>query len=57
VVSLLPGTLSVELEQDDLLLHALDIRLPVDRELERLEIRVADVFSVDLPARAGDRDA
>jgi multicomponent Na+:H+ antiporter subunit E len=56
VVSLLPGTLSLELERDELILHVLDARLPVDRELRRLETRVADVFTIDLPDSARGHD-
>jgi len=57
VVSLLPGTLSVELEQDELILHVLDIRLPIERELARLETRVAAIFAMELPARSTAADA
>jgi multicomponent Na+:H+ antiporter subunit E len=54
VTSLLPGTLSLEIEGDELLLHALDARVDLDRELAVLEARVADLFAVDLSAGAGD---
>ncbi len=49
-VSLLPGTLSADLNGDLLAVHALDIEADVDTELTRLEERVADLFSESLEA-------
>lgn len=43
-ISLLPGTLSVDLDGDLLTIHALDLTAPVTTSLAELEIRVADVF-------------
>jgi multicomponent Na+:H+ antiporter subunit E len=48
IVSLLPGTLSVELTADSLTLHVLDVRRPPDAELDRLEARVAELFGLEL---------
>lgn len=44
LVSLLPGTLSADLEGDTLVVHALDCRVDVAPELARLERHVARVF-------------
>lgn len=43
-VSLLPGTLSIELSADALTIHALDVRQPVAERLAQLEDRVAALF-------------
>jgi len=43
-VSLLPGTLSTALEGNKLVVHVLDVRRPVNRELNIIESRVAAVF-------------
>jgi multicomponent Na+:H+ antiporter subunit E len=48
VVSLLPGTLSADLEGDCLVVHALDGRLPVTGQLRELESRVANLFRIAL---------
>ena len=56
VVSLLPGTLSVELEQDHLVVHAIDFRSAVTTDLQRMEWRVADLYAIHLPTRAGGHD-
>ena len=48
-MSLLPGTLSTELHDDRLGLHVLDTRLPVEADLRRVEVRVADLFGLTLP--------
>ena len=44
VVSLLPGTLSADLEADHLTVHALDGRLPISDQLRAVESRVAALF-------------
>ncbi len=46
VVSLLPGTLSADVEGDVLIVHALDGGLPVEQQLHALESRVAHLFRV-----------
>lgn len=48
-VSLLPGSLSAELDQDRLTVHALDLELPVTRQLGELEARIAglNLYSAD----------
>jgi multicomponent Na+:H+ antiporter subunit E len=43
-VSLLPGTLSTAIEGHKLVIHALDVGRPVERELNIIENRVAAVF-------------
>lgn len=50
-VSLLPGTLSADLDEHHLLVHALDQDLPVMAQLHALETRVAHLFCVALPKR------
>jgi multicomponent Na+:H+ antiporter subunit E len=44
MVSLLPGTLSVDVEEDVLHVHALSLDLPVQRTLQRLEERIAALY-------------
>jgi multicomponent Na+:H+ antiporter subunit E len=44
IVSLLPGTLSARLEADELRVHVLDARLPIEESLARLSDRLARVF-------------
>jgi multicomponent Na+:H+ antiporter subunit E len=51
-LSLLPGTISVELRGDVLTIHVIDERLPVLATLQRLEERVAAVFHQDFPPGA-----
>jgi multicomponent Na+:H+ antiporter subunit E len=43
-VSLLPGTLSTKLGEDNLVIHVLDVGRPFMQELKRIEDRVAGVF-------------
>jgi multicomponent Na+:H+ antiporter subunit E len=43
-VSLLPGTLTVELHGAHLLIHVIDVRLPYERTLDALERRIALLF-------------
>lgn len=43
-ISLLPGTLSVALRGNRLHVHALDVRLPQDERLRRLEAKIAAVI-------------
>jgi multicomponent Na+:H+ antiporter subunit E len=47
-VSLLPGTLSAELEDDRLTIHVLDRRMPVRRTLSLLESHVAALYGIEL---------
>jgi multicomponent Na+:H+ antiporter subunit E len=51
VASLLPGTLSSGLEDKCLVIHALDMELPVEESMDELESRVADLFGVGLAER------
>jgi multicomponent Na+:H+ antiporter subunit E len=44
VVSLLPGTLSADLQNDQLTLHVLDADSPVGSELQRIEERISAMF-------------
>ncbi len=48
-MSLLPGTLSTELRDDCLCLHVLDASQSVETGLRQVEVRVADLFGVNLP--------
>jgi multicomponent Na+:H+ antiporter subunit E len=52
VLSLLPGTLAVELEHGTLHLHLLDKRLPAEPSLRELERRIARLQGVALDATA-----
>ena len=45
-ISLLPGTLTVELGQRSILVHVLDRNRPVEHELQRLENRIARLFGI-----------
>ena len=47
-MSLLPGTLSIELRDDCLHLHVLDGRQPIETQLRRVEQRIASLFGVSL---------
>ena len=47
-INLLPGTLSVELQETSALIHVLDERLPIAQTLRILEGRVAEMFGLDL---------
>lgn len=48
VISMLPGTLSADLDGDDLTVHALDARQDLHRMVTDLEPRIAAVFAVPL---------
>lgn len=50
-VSLLPGTLSVALQNNRLTLHVLDTDLPVHEELAALERRVARLFGESIQSK------
>jgi len=51
-VSLLPGTLSADMRDGQLHVHALDVHDNVEASLQRLELRVADLFGEDLLGHA-----
>lgn len=51
IVSLLPGTASVRLTDDRLLVHALDTGSPNEARLTELERRVGRIFGEDVYAR------
>jgi multicomponent Na+:H+ antiporter subunit E len=53
VISLLPGTLSAEVEGDTLAVHVIGGRRDVGAQLSRLEQRVASLFGLDPPSRNG----
>jgi len=48
IVSLLPGTLSVELGEEILHVHVLDEAGAINEELHMLENRLADLFGIEL---------
>lgn len=48
-LSLMPGTLSVLLEGDQLILHCLDTSAPVNEDLRATERKVARVFGLSSP--------
>jgi multicomponent Na+:H+ antiporter subunit E len=51
IVSMLPGTLSANLEGDQLLIHALDTRHDLHDMVLDLEPRIAAVFGLELEPR------
>ncbi len=53
IFSLLPGTLSAELDVKGLQVHVLDERKDFLSELEEIEQRVATIFAVSLPSFRG----
>lgn len=48
VISLLPGTLSADLEDSEVVIHALDTRTDLHAMVRDLEPRIAAVFDVEL---------
>jgi multicomponent Na+:H+ antiporter subunit E len=52
VLSLLPGTVTVDLDGDRLLLHALEVGPQVEAEVRDLERRLADLLGLPGPAGA-----
>ena len=50
VVSMLPGTLSAELDGDELVIHALDTRQDLHAMVRDLEPRIAAVFGLEFDA-------
>lgn len=52
IVSLLPGTLSVEIDTEVLRVHVLDESGAIEAELDMLENRLADIFGLELAAAA-----
>lgn len=50
VINLLPGTLVLEFETEELRIHVLDTGHDVEAQLRRLEQRVAALFGVERPA-------
>lgn len=48
ILNLLPGTLSAGLTGDLLLLHVIDIRLPVEREVRKAETYIARLLRVEM---------
>jgi multisubunit Na+/H+ antiporter MnhE subunit len=54
--SLLPGTLTADVEDGRLYVHALDIGSTARVTLERSERHIADLFSLDLADEAGAPD-
>jgi multicomponent Na+:H+ antiporter subunit E len=53
-VSLLPGTLAVQLEGETMQVHVLDSRLPVERTLRALESHIAELYGTGPGDRARD---
>jgi len=52
VLSLMPGSLGVSLEEDEIVLHVLDARLDVLADVRRTEARIAQLFVAESPAHA-----
>ena len=55
IVSLLPGTVSAQLQGDELTIHALDIRADNQRALAECEQRIAVLFGIDLNHASGKK--
>ncbi|MGV1099307.1 Na+/H+ antiporter subunit E [Thiovibrio sp. JS02] len=55
-ISLLPGTLSVDLGAEQILVHTLDAERPVRQELAVLEGRIARLFGLDSPRQGAGND-
>ncbi len=53
VVSLMPGTLAAGLKGDTLTVHVVDTTAPVERNLRRVEERVAAMFRFSLGPEKG----
>lgn len=51
-ISLLPGTLSADLRNEEIVIHALDIDQPVYTNLRKLEVSIARIF---LKSPAGEK--
>ena len=49
VVSLLPGTVSADIDGDLLITHVINERKPIQQELDQLERVVAWMFAIPLP--------
>ncbi len=45
-ISLMPGTLSADLQEDLIIVHTLDVDLPVEDGIQQLEARIALFFSL-----------
>jgi multicomponent Na+:H+ antiporter subunit E len=56
VASLLPGTLSAGLEDECLVIHVLDSALPVEKSMQDLESRVAELFGERLVEKKSEGD-
>ena len=56
VISMLPGTLSAELDGEDVVIHALDTRQDLHEMVIDLELRIAAVFGLEFDA-PGPREA
>lgn len=52
VVSMLAGTLSADLEDDELVIHALDQRKDMQAMVHDLEPRIAAIFALDLDCQS-----
>ncbi|MGM0680911.1 MAG: Na+/H+ antiporter subunit E [Thermodesulfobacteriota bacterium] len=50
-ISLMPGTLSADLRDELIVVHTLDVNLPVWAGIQRLETRIALLFSLDSTER------
>lgn len=52
-ISLLPGTLSADLQEDTVLVHTIDKNLPIWTNIQNLEWRIAALFSIQSAGEAG----
>ncbi|MBN1238596.1 MAG: Na+/H+ antiporter subunit E [Gammaproteobacteria bacterium] len=52
-LGLLPGSLAVEVDEEELLVHALDSGMRVDRSIAATQVRVADLIREPAPPRTG----
>jgi len=49
IISLLPGTASTVINEDAIIVHVLDKKLPVAREIQELKRRINEIFVGDKP--------
>jgi multicomponent Na+:H+ antiporter subunit E len=53
IISLLPGTISTDLQDEEIIIHVLDTGLPARENIRQLEIRIARIFHQ--PAAGGEK--
>jgi multicomponent Na+:H+ antiporter subunit E len=54
-ITLLPGTLSAQLENELMIVHTVDTGAPVTRDVREAEMRIADLLGLKLAPEPGER--